>query len=82
MVCAWLILFCPPHSSRVLSGVGLVGGNPTMNALRLRGGIGYLLLQVLFLLVVVVLLLYILFVTQLPSWSDELYFLFGVFLPP
>ena len=29
----------------------------------------------------VVLLQYILFVTQLPSWSDGLYFLFGVFLP-
>ena len=32
MMCAWLILFHPSHSSRVLSEiVGLVGGNPTMN---------------------------------------------------
>ena len=28
----------PSHSSRVLSGDGLVGGNPTMNTLRLRRG--------------------------------------------
>ena len=28
-----------------------------------------------------VFLYYILFVTQLPSWSDGFYFLFGVFLP-
>ena len=32
-------------------------------------------------LLVVVLLQYILFVTQLPSSSDGLYFLFGGFLP-
>ena len=41
MMCAWLVLFCPSYSSEVLSGVGLVGGNPTMNTpprLR-RGGI-------------------------------------------
>ena len=31
MMCAWLILLCPSHSSRVLREVGLVGGNPTMN---------------------------------------------------
>ena len=33
-----LILFSPAHSSRVLSGNGLVGGNPTMNTPRLRRG--------------------------------------------
>ena len=33
-----VVLFCPSHSSRVLSGVGLVGGNPTMNTPRLRRG--------------------------------------------
>ena len=31
MICAWLISFCPSHSYRVLSGVGLIGRNPTMN---------------------------------------------------
>ena len=31
-----LILFLPSHSSRVLSGDGLVGGNPTMNTPRPR----------------------------------------------
>ena len=41
MMCAWLILFYPSHSSRVLSGNSLVGGNPTMNTpLRLRRGGG------------------------------------------
>ena len=30
----------PSHSSRVLSGDGLVGGNPTMNTPRLRRGGG------------------------------------------
>ena len=34
----WLILFLPSHSSKVLSGDGLVGGNPTMNTPRLRRG--------------------------------------------
>ena len=38
MMCARLTLFYPSHSSRVLSGVGLVGGNPAMNTPRLRGG--------------------------------------------
>ena len=37
---AWLILFLPSHSSKVLSGDGLVGGNPTMNTPRLRRGGG------------------------------------------
>ena len=32
--------FCPRHSSKVLSGDGLVGGNPTMNTPRLRRGRG------------------------------------------
>ena len=31
-------LFLPSHSSKVLSGDGLVGGNPTMNTPRLRRG--------------------------------------------
>ena len=31
MMFAWFILFWPSHSSRVLIGVGLVGGNPTVN---------------------------------------------------
>ena len=30
MTCV-VILFLPSHSSKVLSGYGLVGGNPTMN---------------------------------------------------
>ena len=38
MMCVWSILFCPSHSSRVLIGVDLVGGNPTMNTPRLRRG--------------------------------------------
>ena len=33
MMCTSLILFCPSHSSRVLSGVGLFGRNPTMNTI-------------------------------------------------
>ena len=33
-------LFLPSHSSRVLSGDGLVGGNLTMNTPRLRRGGG------------------------------------------
>ena len=33
-------LFLPSHTSRVLSGDGLVGGNPTMNTPRLRRGGG------------------------------------------
>ena len=32
--------FLPSHSSRVLSGNGLVGGNPTMNTPGLRRGGG------------------------------------------
>ena len=65
---------------------GLVGGNPTMNTPRLRrggGGDSFLLIYFIFLPVLVFLyILYILFVTQLPSlerWA--LHFLFGVFLP-
>ena len=38
MMCAWLILFCPCHSSRELIGVDLVSGNPKMNTPRLRRG--------------------------------------------
>ena len=34
------LLFLPSHSSKVLSGDGLVGGNPTMNNPRLRRGGG------------------------------------------
>ena len=33
------MLFLPSHSSKVLNGDGLVGGNPTMNTPRLRRGI-------------------------------------------
>ena len=33
-------LFLPSHGSKVLSGDGLVGGNPTMNTPRLRRGGG------------------------------------------
>ena len=62
----------------MLSGDGLVGGNLSMKTPRLRRG-GGIASSSLFLLVVV-LLGYILFVTQLLSWSDGLYFLFGVFL--
>ena len=39
MTCV-VILFLLSHSSRVLSGGGLVGGNPTMNTPRLRRGEG------------------------------------------
>ena len=60
----------PSPSSRVLSGDGLVGANPTMNTntprLRRGGGDSFFKFS---------------FVTQLPSWSVGLYFLFGVFLP-
>ena len=34
------MLFLPSHSSKVLSGDDLVGGNPTMNTSRLRRGRG------------------------------------------
>ena len=38
MTCV-VILFLPSHSSKVLSGDGLLGGNRTMNTPRLcRGG--------------------------------------------
>ena len=33
-------VFLPSHSSKVLSGDSLVGGNPTMNTPRLRRGGG------------------------------------------
>ena len=39
MMCVVNCVFAS-HSSRVLSGDGLVGGNPTMNTLRLRRGGG------------------------------------------
>ena len=88
----FLVLFCPFHCSRVLSGVGLVGGNPTMNTNtdtntntnintdtpRLRRG-GRIAFSSLFLLLVV-LVWNVLFLTQLPSWSDGLYFLNLIFL--
>ena len=52
-----------------------------MNTPRLRRGGGKASASSLALLVLVLLYIrYILFVTQLPSWSDGLYFLFGVFL--
>ena len=35
-----IIIFLPSHSSKVLRGDGLVGGNPTMNTPRLRRGGG------------------------------------------
>ena len=60
--------------------------NTNTNTPRLRRGgrdiffsCSSLVLLVLVLLYITV--QYILFVTQLPSWSDGLYFLFGVFLP-
>ena len=69
----------------MLSVDGLVGGNPTINTPRLRRGGGIASSSSLVLLDNVLVLLYIvqyiLFATQLPSWSDGLYFLFGVFLP-
>ena len=42
MYCIVLLLFyfLPSHSSKVLRGDGLVGGNPTMNTPRLRRGGG------------------------------------------
>ena len=48
-------LFCPSYSSIVLSGVGLVGGNPTMNTPRLRRK-GRIASSLSFFLLVVVLL--------------------------
>ena len=54
MMCAWLLLFCPSHSFRVLNGAGLVGRNPTMNTPRLHGG-GRIASSSLFLLVVLLL---------------------------
>ena len=52
-ICAWLGLFLPSHSSRVSSGDGLVGGNPTMNTPRLRRGGGIASYSNLVLLVLV-----------------------------
>ena len=40
MTCVVNFVFLPSHSSKALSGDGLVGGNPTMNIPRLRGGGG------------------------------------------
>ena len=40
MTCVVDFVFLPSHSSNVLSGDGLVGGNPTMNTPRLRRGGG------------------------------------------
>ena len=43
MTCVVIIIlfyFLPSHSSKVLRGDGLVGGNPTMNTPRLRRGGG------------------------------------------
>ena len=79
----YVVNFVWPFSQlQSFEGDGLVGGNPTMNIHRLRRG-GGIASPSLVLLVLV--LLYsipgILFVTQLPSWSNGLYFLFGVFLP-
>ena len=48
-----LILCLPSHSSKVLSGDGLVGGNPTMNTPRLRRGGGDSFLFIYFLPVLV-----------------------------
>ena len=45
-----LHLFLPSHSSKVLSGDGLVGGNPTMNTPRLRWGGGGVASSSLFIL--------------------------------
>ena len=71
MMSAWLILFCLFHSSRVLSGVYLVGGNPTMNTSRLRREGMIASSPSLFLLVVV--LLFIIFVcdsaSELERWA-------------
>ena len=38
--CVVHFVFLPSHSSKVLSGDGLVGRNPTMNTPRLRKGGG------------------------------------------
>ena len=40
MTCMVNFVFLPSHSSKVLSGDGLVGGNPTMNTPWLRRGGG------------------------------------------
>ena len=40
MTCVVSFVFLPFHSSKVLSGDGLVGGSPTMNTPRLRRGGG------------------------------------------
>ena len=58
MACAWLILFLPSHSSKVLSGDGLVSGNPTMNTPRLRRGGGKLPLHLFYFFPVLVFFLF------------------------
>ena len=68
----------------MLGGDGLVGGNPTMNIIitllyHRGGGGGDGFFKIIFSCSDKK--KYILFVTQLPSWSDGPYFLFGVFLP-
>ena len=40
MTCVVSLVFLPSHSSKVLSGDGVIGGNPTMNTPRLRRGGG------------------------------------------
>ena len=44
-----IIIILPSHSSKVLRGDGLVGGNPTMNTPRLRrGGDSFLFVYFIF----------------------------------
>ena len=78
---AWLILLLPSHSSRVLSGDGLVGGNPTMNTPRLRRGGGIASSSFIFYLYRYSYIVYLGCNSSFRVWSDGLYFLFGVFLP-
>ena len=40
VIITYYFIFLPSHSSKVLRGDGLVGGNPTMNTPRLRRGGG------------------------------------------
>ena len=83
MMCVRLVLFCPSHSSRVLSGNGLFGGNPTMNTPRLRsgGGIAYSS-SFIFTCSGSPIIVYFVCgsVSELERYN-RLYFLLGVFLP-
>ena len=77
-------MFLPSHRSRVLGGDGLVGGNPTMDAPRLRRGGGITSSSFFFFYLYwysYIIRSSIFCCDSFRVWSGGLYFLLGVFLP-